>query len=137
MRNHKMPTCNLIWISFFTLLSLNACSTVSGNVVPKSGPKMEQVYDSMQKDKSDTSLNNQDTKKLSDMRTEVSKQVPKPSEYGLQKYQKSSLKGFKKLPNPELSLYVYPHFAGKDQVAVPGYFTGFSAYQMDFYEIKS
>jgi len=98
---------------------------------------MEQVYDSMQEDKSDTPLNNQETKKLSDIRIEVSKQVPKPSEYNLLKYQQSSVRGFKKLPNPELSLYVYPHFAGQDQVPVPGYFTGFSVYERDNYELNT
>jgi conjugative transfer region lipoprotein (TIGR03751 family) len=136
MRNRKMPTCNLIWISLFTLLFLNACSSVTGNVVPKSGPKMESVYDSMQADKSDAPLGTNGAKKLSDIRDEVSKQIPKPSEYNFKKYQQSGRKDFKKLLNPELKMYVYPHFAGQSQVPVPGYFTGFDAYERDYYALK-
>jgi conjugative transfer region lipoprotein, TIGR03751 family len=32
---------------------------------------------------------------------------------------------FKRLPNPDLVMYVYPHLAGTDPVPVPGYTTIF------------
>jgi conjugative transfer region lipoprotein (TIGR03751 family) len=97
---------------------------------------MESVYDSMQADKSDAPLGTNGAKKLSDIRDEVSKQIPKPSEYNFKKYQQSGRKDFKKLLNPELKMYVYPHFAGQSQVPVPGYFTGFDAYERDYYALK-
>ena len=133
MRNRKIPTCNLIWISSFIAIlfmatNLIGCASVTGNVVPKSGPKMESVYDSMQA--------SDGNKKLSDIQTEVNKQVPKPSDYDFKKYQKSGLKDFKQIPNPELPLYIYPHFAGQEQVPVPGYFTGFSVYERNLYVIS-
>jgi conjugative transfer region lipoprotein (TIGR03751 family) len=35
---------------------------------------------------------------------------------------------FKRLPNPDLSMYIFPHLAGTDQVPVPGYTTIFPFY---------
>ncbi|MFB8831225.1 TIGR03751 family conjugal transfer lipoprotein [Azotobacter sp. CWF10] len=36
---------------------------------------------------------------------------------------------FKRLPNPDLVMYVFPHLAGSDPVPVPGYTTIFPLYQ--------
>jgi conjugative transfer region lipoprotein (TIGR03751 family) len=36
---------------------------------------------------------------------------------------------FKRLPNPDLVMYVFPHLAGSDPVPVPGYTTVFPMYQ--------
>lgn len=36
---------------------------------------------------------------------------------------------FKRLPNPDLVMFVFPHLAGSDPVPVPGYSTVFSFYQ--------
>lgn len=36
---------------------------------------------------------------------------------------------FKRLPNPDLVMYVFPHLAGSDPVPVPGYSTVFPLYQ--------
>jgi conjugative transfer region lipoprotein (TIGR03751 family) len=36
---------------------------------------------------------------------------------------------FKRLPNPDLVMYVYPHLAGSDPAPVPGYTTVFPFYQ--------
>jgi len=36
---------------------------------------------------------------------------------------------FKRLPNPDLVLYVFPHLAGSDPAPVPGYSTVFPLYQ--------
>lgn len=36
---------------------------------------------------------------------------------------------FRRLPNPDLVMYVYPHLAGFDPVPVPGYSTVFPLYQ--------
>ncbi|MGU1062177.1 TIGR03751 family conjugal transfer lipoprotein [Pseudomonas aeruginosa] len=36
---------------------------------------------------------------------------------------------FHRLPNPDLLMYVFPHFAGSDPVPVPGYTTLFPLYQ--------
>jgi conjugative transfer region lipoprotein (TIGR03751 family) len=49
----------------------------------------------------------------------------------------SALYPFKKLPNPELKLYVYPHFAGNDEIPIPGYYTEFTAYERTHYALPS
>jgi conjugative transfer region lipoprotein (TIGR03751 family) len=36
---------------------------------------------------------------------------------------------FRRLPNPDLAMYVFPHLAGSDPVPVPGYTTVFPLYQ--------
>ena len=36
---------------------------------------------------------------------------------------------FKRLPNPDLVMYVFPHFAGSDPAPIPGYSTVFPLYQ--------
>jgi conjugative transfer region lipoprotein (TIGR03751 family) len=36
---------------------------------------------------------------------------------------------FRRLPNPDLVMYVFPHLAGSEQVPVPGYSTVFPFYQ--------
>jgi len=36
---------------------------------------------------------------------------------------------FHRLPNPDLIMYVFPHFAGTDPVPIPGYSTVFPLYQ--------
>ena len=36
---------------------------------------------------------------------------------------------FRRLPNPDLTMYVFPHLAGSDPVPVPGYTTVFPLYR--------
>src|SRR5690554_6043107 len=40
---------------------------------------------------------------------------------------------FRRLPNPDLMMYVFPHLAGSEQVPVPGYSTVFPLYQRTQY----
>lgn len=94
-------------------ISLSACSTVSGKI-PQNGPSMEEVYDSM------ASSNDY-------------KEKPYPTSTRSKVLLKTTDNTFRKLPNPELKMYVYPHFAGKDEVPVPGYHTTFNAYTQDHY----
>jgi len=44
---------------------------------------------------------------------------------------------FYKVPNPELTLYVFPHFAGKDEVPIPGYETVFPAFEQAHYLLRN
>mgnify|MGYP001186431284 CR=1 FL=1 len=130
----------LISFSFIAgLTEMTGCSSVAGDVIPKTGPKMEQVYDSMKKN----SVNNHDNdnsgnpnfKNMRDIRAHVQAQrtfYPR-SQVSYSSY--SSERGFKRLPNPELKMYIYPHFSGSDQVPVPGYQTVFNAYEKNYYTI--
>ena len=90
--------------------TLTACSSFSGNVVPNKGLTMEQVYDSG---------DSHESRELS--------AVPA----------NAVSREFKKLPNPELSMYVYPHVAGKEQLPIPGYETVLSAYTEEHYVLPN
>jgi conjugative transfer region lipoprotein (TIGR03751 family) len=96
-------------------ISLTACSSMSGNVVPEKGPTMEQVYDSMEATDA--------TSKTKPQKIRLRHALPLYA----------SNNTFHKLPNPELKMYVSPHLAGKDEVPIPGYYTAFNAYTQDHY----
>jgi conjugative transfer region lipoprotein (TIGR03751 family) len=97
-----------------SLISLSACSSLSGNVVPEKGPSMEQVYDSM----------------------ETSTVVPKINNSNIHRVLPMSASNniFHKIPNPDLKMYVFPHLAEKEEVPIPGYYTTFNAYTRDHYQ---
>jgi len=87
------------------LINCAACSSVSGKIDPEKGPSMEVVYDS----------------------------VPSGHFMKPQWVPVAERNIFHRLPNPELTLYMFPHVSGRDQVPVPGYYTCFNAYGQDHY----
>jgi conjugative transfer region lipoprotein (TIGR03751 family) len=88
---------------------------MSGNVVPDSGPTMENVYDSML-------TKNHSSKDFYNHR--LSNII-------------SYNNNFSKLPNPELRMFVYYHLAGKEELPIPGYFTVFNAYERDHFALPN
>lgn len=117
-----------IRILLFIIISTNfltACSNMSGNVVPQNGPTMEQVYDGM--------TGGQKTK------THAAAYPKRNISYLPRGTKESSSvdREFRKLPNPELKMYVFPHVAGKEEVPIPGYYTAFSAYEQDHYALQN
>lgn len=144
MRTPRQLLCLVIWTSLFLM---TGCSSFSGNVIPQSGPDMESVYDSMHhpvvqtvKPKSIASstdevndLSNTDSDNDDDLKT-IRHHVTTAQVYPNDRRASGE---FRKLANPELRLYVFPHFAGKDQVPVPGYHTVFNAYDHDHYALAS
>jgi conjugative transfer region lipoprotein (TIGR03751 family) len=97
-----------------SLISLSACSSLSGNVVPEKGPSMEEVYDSM----------------------EISTVVAKANNLNIHPVLPMSAPNniFHMIPNPDLKMYVFPHLAGKEKLPIPGYYTTFNAYTRDYYQ---
>ena len=101
------------------LISFSACQSFRGNVVPQTGPTMEQVYDEVDK--------------ISHVQ-----ELPKNSKENKLKTTKKEISvldthSFHKIPNPELHMYVYPHLAGNAELPIPGYETVFHAYERDHY----
>ena len=103
-----MILVTLSWISILT-----ACST---NVIPQNGPTMEEVYDGMNAEESTV-----------DDEYSIVKEVPSHATFHQ----------FRKLSNPELTMYVFPHLAGKDDVPIPGYYTTFNVYTHTHYAVSS
>jgi len=126
----KMPITLMLFAALISF-NLSACSSISGNVVPKSGPKMETVYDSMGDQNNTNNLLN----KINMGQTHRSAptwSLPEPSVGADLRVR--PVRGFHKIPNPELRMYIYPHLAGRDQIPVPGYMTVFNVYEQDNYD---
>lgn len=105
-------------LSILLLISLlSACSHLSGNVVPETGPTMEQVYDS-------------------ENQYQFNEKYPYLKPISSIRANAVSTE-FHKLPNPELKMYVYPHLAGKEQLPIPGYITVFNSYTQDHYALTN
>jgi conjugative transfer region lipoprotein (TIGR03751 family) len=111
-----------------TLTSLlSACTS---NVIPKSGPSMEQVYDSYSHERAHGYS-------TSSKRKILPQRLAGQSTFKGYVEPDSADTEFHKLPNPELTMYVFPHFAAADQVPIPGYPTKFSAYEHDHYVLQN
>lgn len=122
-----------ILITMLISINITACSSM-GNVVPKTGPSMEQVYDWMNQPSFSLPNNiefyNADqTQKL----TNANQENIFPKNLSADSFNQD----FNKVPNPELSLYIYPHFAGNEELPIPGYWTTFNAYEKDHYALRS
>ncbi len=100
------------------LISLTACHTTN-TLLPENGPSMETVYDSLGHSKNNLAL--------------IRKKIQAQSK----NIQAKKSSAFYKLPNPDLTLYVFPHFSGQEQLPVPGYNTVISAYEHDYYGLAS
>lgn len=125
------PLLFLSFISFF----ITACTT-AGNAIPKGGPTMAQVYEeAMQKSNGDT---------LDAARRKVqSQKIPDfqnlNNDNHLSVYTRTSQNEinhlFPQIPNPQLVIFVYPHFAGNNQAPIPGYSTAFSLFERTHYKL--
>jgi len=128
---------SFLYLFLFTTF-LSGCHGVAGNVIPQSGPSMENVYDSMGTPKNvhpsaaETKANNTAEPDLADIR-----QKKVAEHYSSARTHTDAMHPFQKLPNPELKLYVYPHFAGNDEIPIPGYYTPFNAYEKTHYALPS
>ncbi len=116
----------LFSISF--IIAISGCTT-SGTAIPQGGPTMAQVYtDAMQQSQGETldkaRLTVQDKIKITDINNNSDLTRSTQNEI-------NNL--FPRLPDPELVMYVYPHFVGNDQLPVPGYSTAFSMYDKVYY----
>lgn len=124
------------------LFFLTGCQSVTGNVVPQQGPSMESVYDSMGVASPHKALpaNSKavDNASMAEADLTSIRSTRRPQEtggYSSSAVRTSSTTIFKKLPNPELQLYVYPHLTGTDEIPIPGYYTALSAYEKTHYAL--
>lgn len=125
----------LILILSFTLL-LSACSTSKDELLPHDSTTMLDVWN--QGTGGSVSVSgNQTAQQLMDARfqlrrplteSELALQVSFQTNYTRQAHTEITNQ-FKRLPNPDLVMYVFPHLAGSDPVPVPGYSTVFPLYQ--------
>lgn len=106
---------------------------------------MEQVYDSMAYGDSSAPIKNKNANKANDNASLKVVRKTMASTQPIKAYrdvtpasvsQSVLSREFVKLPNPELRVYIEPHFASGDQVPIPGYYTVFNVYEHDHYTLS-
>lgn len=122
----------LILMLSISPLFLGACSHVAGNVVPDDGPTMESMYD----DWGDSASAHPDASVfIGDKHSPMNagSLLALSSESTLSASVESP--AFSLLDNPQLKVYIFPHFAGSEMLPIPGYWTAFSAYPRSYYAL--
>ena len=130
MRIHRkiMLPVTLISLAFV----ITGCASSSKNMYnPNTSPTMGQIYQDA------TDANQQDS--LDAVRDVVASgdSANRANYAGFTKSasRKSINQTFPLLPNSEITLYVYPHLAGSDEVPVPGYTTAFFMYNKQHFAL--
>lgn len=120
----------LSWLSLMSMALLTGCSHLtSEHQLERQGPTMSAVYQQ--------SMGQSDAKQLKAIRAWMQgKNAPLK---GLMK-QKHRIQPptaeFRRLPNPTIQMYVYPHLTGRDEASkspVPAYRTSLPLYQSEHY----
>ena len=124
----KRPITSAVWTS----LALAGCAGTGSKdgVLPQDGPSMRAIYESHFE-----GLAAADPQALR-------RGVQRPlgdGEADLAGYARSAFDEldvrFRRLPNPTLVMYVFPHLAGAERSPVPGYATAFPMYQRPEYAL--
>jgi len=114
-------------------LVLTACSTSKDELLPHDDTTMQNVWN--QGTGGSISISgNQSAQQLMEARSLLRRPLSEAelasevTSYTRQAHTEM-LSQFKRLPNPDLVMYVFPHLTGTDPVPVPGYSTVFPLYQ--------
>ncbi|MFJ5299195.1 TIGR03751 family conjugal transfer lipoprotein [Pseudomonas sp. NPDC088368] len=114
------------------MLVISGCSTDKEKVLPHGDSTMLDVWDQGTTGVGNSSGNRQ----MLDARAQLRRAVDVGSlaeQADNKTYARTSqneiYSQFKRLPNPDLVMYVFPHLAGSDPAPVPGYTTVFPLYQ--------
>lgn len=112
-------------------LLASACSTNKDELLPHGDRTMMDVWDQGSSGSSSSS-----SRQLLDARQDLRRPL-QPNQAGAlddnakftRTAQNEIYSQFKRLPNPDLVMYVFPHLAGSDPAPIPGYTTVFPLYQ--------
>lgn len=135
MRYRSTNHITLILMLLFTFV-LSGCSTSKDELLPHDDTTMLDVWNTGTGG-SISITGNQTSQQLMEARlqlrrsladAELALQVASQTSYTRQAYSEI-VSQFKRLPNPDLVMYVFPHLSGSDPVPVPGYSTVFPLYQ--------
>ncbi|MCS3473014.1 conjugative transfer region lipoprotein (TIGR03751 family) [Pseudomonas sp. JUb42] len=124
----RQPAC---LCALLAIALLGGCSTDKEQMLPHGKNTMMDVWDGGTTGSGTSSSNRQ----MLDARAQLRRPLD-AGQGGLQEnaaYTRTSqneiYSQFKRLPNPDLVMYVFPHLAGSDPAPVPGYTTVFPLYQ--------
>ncbi|WP_051530311.1 TIGR03751 family conjugal transfer lipoprotein [Halomonas halodenitrificans] len=118
-------------MALMTTLAVVGCATSQEELMPVGGTTMMEIWQSQ-------AGYSTDERRLLDARSAlrrplqgddmITEQLRYSRDVGNEIYSQ-----FRRLPNPDLVMYVFPHLAGTEQVPVPGYSTVFPFYQRTQY----
>jgi conjugative transfer region lipoprotein (TIGR03751 family) len=114
-------------------LLVGGCATTSKEaMLPQDGPTIQEIYEQH--------LQGMSTRQGERAREALSRSRPlQPGAGDLAGYTREAADEietrFRRLPNPTLVLFVYPHLAGPDAAPIPGYATSFPMYERVHYAL--
>ncbi|WP_446027555.1 TIGR03751 family conjugal transfer lipoprotein [Lelliottia amnigena] len=113
------------------VLSLAACATDKDSLLPHNGNTMLDVWD---EESAGTAGPDRANRQLLDarllLRRPLSEQTVIINNGAYTRTARNEIVSqFRRLPNPDLVMYIFPHLAGNNPVPIPGYSTVFPLYQ--------
>lgn len=117
--------------ALMTTLLLAGCATSQEELMPAGDTTMMEIWQHQ-------AGHSTGQRRLLDVRSELRRPLESPELVSEQlRYSRDAsneiYSQFRRLPNPDLVMYVFPHLAGSEQVPVPGYSTVFPLYQRTQY----
>lgn len=119
-------------IGLMLSLLIAGCSTSKDELLPHGDHTMEDVWDQGTTGSAGSGKNQQLLDARSALRRPIEQNDQMPLEASStysRTLQNEIYSQFKRLPNPDLVMYVFPHLAGTDPAPIPGYSTVFPLYQ--------
>lgn len=132
-----------IWIDSFPIgrvvisglvlaMALSGCSTNKETMLPHGPNTMMDVWDGGTSGSGGSASSRQMMDARAQLRRPIDAQTQsthQDSKSYTRTAQNEIYSQFKRLPNPDLVMYVFPHLAGSDPAPIPGYTTVFPFYQ--------
>ncbi|ASV39766.1 TIGR03751 family conjugal transfer lipoprotein [Pseudomonas sp. NS1(2017)] len=112
----------------FSMLAVSGCTTDKDKLLPHGQRTMVDIWDASNGYTPQSSADRQLNPARSTLHRSLN-EVPKDLTAYTRTAENEIDSQFKRLPNPDLVMYVFPHLAGSDPVPVPGYSTVFPFYQ--------
>ena len=124
MHPHSIKALSLLLSTLLT----SGCVTDKEHLLPHGPQTMVDIWDGNTQQMASHRVDRPLQQARSQLRRPAAEAVDDPLSYA-RTAQNEIYSQFKRLPNPDLVLYVFPHLAGSDPVPVPGYSTVFPFYQ--------
>jgi conjugative transfer region lipoprotein (TIGR03751 family) len=121
-QNHWITSHCVLTTTLTLLLNLTGCTTC-GNAIPNNEPTMAEIYE--------TAMQQSHQYSLEQVRSQV-----KNNNTCCVSSDTDTANTFPTLPNPQLIMYVYPHFSTQDEAPIPGYTTTFNLYEKMYYAME-
>lgn len=117
-------TLKLAAIILFSAVTITGCSTSKEKMFPHSSETMNDIYN--QKTGGGAGQRFDNRYELRRELDDISQNLETINHTRSAEVEINNL--FKRLPNPDLVMYIYPHLTGDGKLPVPGYSTVFSFY---------